>query len=49
MKINRDITLEYCIDKLVIAGDPISVKDQIYKFVEKQEILERCYMLELIS
>ena len=23
---DRDITLEYCIDKLVIAGDPISLK-----------------------
>ena len=30
-----DITLEYCIDKLVIAGDPSSVKDQIETFAYK--------------
>ena len=32
---DEEITLEYCIDKLVIAGDPASVKDQLYDFVNK--------------
>jgi len=35
---DKDITLEYCLDKLVIAGDPISVRDQIYKFIDKTGI-----------
>jgi alkanesulfonate monooxygenase SsuD/methylene tetrahydromethanopterin reductase-like flavin-dependent oxidoreductase (luciferase family) len=32
---DHEITLEYCLDKLVIAGDPSSVKDQIYQFLDK--------------
>lgn len=31
---DNEITLEYCLEKLVIAGDPASVKDQLYQFVD---------------
>ncbi len=32
---DEEITLEYCLDRLVIAGDPASVKDDLYDFVDK--------------
>lgn len=32
---DEEITLEYCLEKLVIAGDPNSVKDNLYDFVDK--------------
>ena len=34
-QLDDEITLDYCLSKLVIAGDPSSVKDQIYQFAEK--------------
>ena len=32
---DSEITLEYCLDKLVIAGDPSNVLEQVNKFVNK--------------
>lgn len=32
---DEEITLDYCIDKLVIAGDPISVREQLLNFIDK--------------